>query len=153
MASYGEASDVFTSSTEIEDSDSDYTLGFSADLYRFPDEDQAAAWLREAPRRLSQETDVTAFTVEEGIAGFDDEAIAVTLDRDYGQDGIEVYHTSAVLFRSGAVVAQIGLTRVYDPPSMPATKELAAAQAACLAATNCLSTLPLPDSLKGADAG
>ena len=77
----------------------------------------------------------------------------MTLDRDYGQDGIEVYHTSAVLFRRGAVVAQIGLTRVYDPPPMPATKELAAAQAACLAATNCLNPLPLPDSLKGAGAG
>ena len=69
VASYGEASDVLTSSTEIEAGDSDYTLGFNADLYRFADEEQAAAWLREAPGRLSQETDVTAFTAEEGIAG------------------------------------------------------------------------------------
>ena len=152
VATYGEAIDVFTSSTEIEASDSSYSLGFSADLYRFAAEDQAAAWLREAPIRLNQGTDVITFTVEEGVAGFDDEALAVTLDRDFGQDGIEVYHTSAVLFRSGAVVADIRLTRVYDPPSMPATKELAAAQAACLAATHCLSNLPVPDSLKGADA-
>jgi hypothetical protein len=153
VASYGEASDIFTSGTEIEAADSSYTLDFSADLYRFPEEQQAAAWLREAPNRIGQETDVTAFTVEDGIAGFDDEAIAVTLDRDYSQDGVEVYHTSAVLFRRGAVVADIRLTRVYDPPSMPATIELAAAQAACLAATNCLSALPVPDSLNGADAG
>ena len=152
VGSYGEAIDVFTSSTEIEANDSSYTLGFSADLYRFPGEEQAAAWLREAPIRLSQETDVTAFTVEDGIAGFDDEAIAVTQDRDFDHDGMEVYHTSAVLFRRGAVVAKIGLTRVYDPPSMVATKELAAAQAACLVITNCLSTLPVPDSLKGANA-
>jgi hypothetical protein len=139
VASYGEASDVFTSSTEIEASDSNYTLAFSADLYRFPEEDQAAAWLREAPARLGQETDVTAVAIEDGIAGFDDEAIAVTLARDFDQDGVEVYHTSGVLFRSGAVVADIRLTRVNDPPSMSAAKELAAAQAACLAATNCLS--------------
>ena len=77
----------------------------------------------------------------------------MTLDRDFGDDGMEVYHTSAVLFRRGAVVANIELTRVYDPPSMAATIELAAAQAACLAATDCLSTQPVPDSLKGADAG
>jgi len=153
VASYGEAIDVFTSSTEIDDNDSDYTLGFSAELYRFAEEDQAAAWLREAPAHLSQGPDVTAFTVEEDIAGFDDEAIAVTLDRDFDHDGMEIYHTSAVLFRRGAVVANIGLTRVYDPPSMAATIELAAAQAACLAATDCLSTQPVPDSLKGADAG
>jgi hypothetical protein len=151
VASYGQAIDVFTSSTEIDANDSSYSLGFSADFYRFAEEEQAAAWLREAPIRLSQGTDVTAFTVEDGISGFDDEAIAVTLDHDFGHDGMEVYHTSAVLFRSGAVVANIGLTRIYDPPSMPATKELAAAQAACLAMTNCLSRLPVPDSLKGAE--
>ena len=152
VQSYGEAIDVFRSSTEIEAADSSYTLGFSAELYRFPEEDQAAAWLREAPDSLGRETDVTALTVEDGIAGFDDEAIAVTLDRDDGQDGLEIYHTSAVLFRRGAVVADIRLTRVYDPPSMPATIELAAAQAACLATTDCLSPMPLLDSLKFADA-
>ena len=138
-ASYGEASDVFTSSTEIAATDSSYTLGFSADLFRFPEEDQAAAWLREAPTRLGQETDVTAVAIQDGIAGFDDEAMAVTLARDYDHDGMEIYHTSAVLFRSGTVVADIRLTRVNDPPSMSATKELAAAQAACLATTNCLN--------------
>ena len=69
VASYGEAIDVFTSSTEIEANDSDYTLGFSADLYRFAEEDQAAAWLREAPTHLSQGPDVTAFTVEEASMG------------------------------------------------------------------------------------
>jgi len=137
-ASYGEASDVFTSSTEIAATDSSYTLGFSADLFRFPEEDQAAAWLREAPTRLGQETDVTAVAIKDGIAGFDDEAIAVTLARDYDHDGMEIYHTSAVLFRSGTVVADIRLTRVNDPPSMSATKELAAAQAACLATNSCL---------------
>jgi hypothetical protein len=138
-ASYGEASDVFTSSTEIAAPDSSYILGFSADLFRFPDEDQAAAWLREAPIRLGQETDVTSVAIQDGIAGFDDEAMAVTLARDYDHDGMEIYHTTAVLFRSGMVVADIRLTRVNDPPSMSATKELAAAQAACLAATNCLN--------------
>jgi hypothetical protein len=138
-ASYGEASDVFTSSTEIAATDSSYTLGFSADLFRFPQEDQAAAWLREAPIRLGQETDVTSVAIQDGIAGFDDEAMAVTLARDYDHDGMEIYHTTAVLFRSGMVVADIRLTRVNDPPSMSATKELAAAQAACLAATNCLN--------------
>ena len=137
-ASYGEASDVFTSSTEIAATDSSYTLGFSADLFRFPEEDQAAAWLREAPTRLGQETDVTAVAIKDGIAAFDDEAIAVTLTRDYDHDGMEIYHTSAVLFRSGTVVADIRLTRVNDPPSMSGTKELAAAQAACLATNSCL---------------
>ena len=63
----------------------------------------------------------------------------MTLARDFDQDGVEIYHTSGVLFRSGAVVADIRLTRVNDPPSMSASKELAAAQAACLATTNCLS--------------
>jgi hypothetical protein len=137
-ASYGEASDVFTSSTEIEATDSSYSLGFSADLFRFPQADQAAAWLREAPIRLGQETDVTSVAIQDGIARFDDEAMAVTLARDYDHDGMEIYHTTAVLFRSGTVVADIRLTRVNDPPAMSATKELAAAQAACLAATNCL---------------
>jgi hypothetical protein len=138
-ASYVEATDVFTSSTEIAAPDSSYILGFSADLFRFPDEDQAAAWLREAPIRLGQETDVTSVAIKDGIAGFDDEAMAVTLARDYDHDGMEIYHTTAVLFRSGTVVADIRLTRVNDPPSMSATKELAAAQAACLATTNCLN--------------
>jgi hypothetical protein len=138
-ASYGKASDVFTSSTEIAATDSSYTLGFSADLFRFPQEDQAAAWLREAPIRLGQETDVTSVAIQDGIAGFDDEAMAVTLARDYDHDGMEIYHTTAVLFRSGTVVADIRLTRVNDPPSMSATKELATAQAACLATTNCLN--------------
>jgi hypothetical protein len=151
-ASYGEASDVFTSSTEIEATDSSYSLGFSADLFRFPEEDQAAAWLREAPTRLGQDTDVTAYTVEDGIAGFDDEAIAVTLARDYDHDGMEVYHTSVVLFRRGAVVADIRLTRVNDPPSMSATKELAVAQATCLARTNCLSSLSVPVSFNDSQA-
>src|SRR5829696_10574978 len=137
-ASYGEASDVFTRSTEIAATNSSYTFGFSADLFRFPEEDQAAAWLREAPTRLGQETDVTAVAIKDGIAAFDDEAIAVTLTRDYDHDGMEIYHTSAVLFRSGTVVADIRLTRVNDPPSMSATNELAAAQAACLATNSCL---------------
>jgi len=153
VASYGEASDVFTSSTEIAATDSSYSLGFSADLFRFPEEDQAAAWLREAPTRLAQGTDVTAFAIDDGVAEIGDEAIAVTLVSDPDRDGMEVNHTSAVLFRGGAVVAEIRLKRLYDPPSMSATKELAAAQAACLATTSCLRSPPVPVSLNGAQAG
>jgi hypothetical protein len=137
VASYGEASDVLTSSTEIAANDSGDSLGFDANLYRFPDRERAAAWLRETPALLAHGTDVTAFASEDGVTGIGDEAIAVTLARDFNHDGLEISHTSAVLFRSGAIVAVIQLTRVHDPPSLAATKELALAQAACLAGDDC----------------
>ena len=71
----------------------------------------------------------------------------MTLARDYNRDGMEISYTSAVLFRRGAVVADIRLTRVIDPPSLVMAKELAAVQAACLAGDDCRDARQAPDSL------
>ena len=149
VASYEAATDVYSSRTEMAANDSSYTLDFSTDLYLFPNTDQASAWLREAPTRLDQGVDVTAFAIEEEIVEIGDEAIAMTLVRDPDHDGIEVMNTAGVLVRSGAVVADIRLIRLYDPPSLSAVMELAAGQAACLAGDDCRQALNMPVSPNG----
>ena len=149
VASYGAASGVFTSGTEIAADDDGYPLGFEADLYRFLDADRASALLRGAAARLGQGTDITAIGTEDEIVGIGDEAIAVAVASDSGGDGMEGTHTSAVLVRVGVVAAEIRLTRTYKLPPASAAKELAGAQAACLAAADCLRWQPLPASLAG----
>jgi hypothetical protein len=146
VAGYGVARDVFTSGTEIAAHDGGDNLSFGADLYRFPDEQRASAWLRDVPDRLDEDVDVTALVIENDIADIGDEAMAVTSTRDPGRDGIEVIHTVAVLFRNGAVVAESRLTRAYDPPPVAVALALADAQAACLVAADCFHALPTPAS-------
>ena len=116
------------------------------DTFHFMQADQASAWLQEQSARLVQGAGV-ACAAEDDVTGVGDEAIAVTLALDPEHDGLEVTHVAAVLFRSGAVVAVIRLTRIYDPPPASAAREFAAAQASCLAAVACLRPLPAPVSL------
>jgi hypothetical protein len=147
VSGYAGATDVYTNETEIATDDRGYTLGFGADLYAFSDADGASAWLREEPTRVKQGVDVTVFAIEDQNAGIGDEAITITMARDYDHDGMEVIHTSALLFRIGAEVAAIRLSRTNTPPPMSAVTELAADQAACLAAADCLRPQPAPESV------
>ncbi len=137
-AGYGEAIDVYTSGTEIAANDSDYALAFADDLYRFPDADRASGWLRETPRRLGQDAEIIAFAVESEGAGIGEESIVLSFSRDYGNDGLEIAHTSALFFRVGTVVGEIRLTRTNDPPLASTTWNLAEAQARCLMGNGCL---------------
>jgi hypothetical protein len=138
VAAYGAATDVFTWTTEIAASDRDDPIRFDADLYRFPNPAQASDWWRAGAARMGQEDDVAGFAIDDQLAGIGDEALGVTVARDPGGDGLEVAHMVAVNFRVGAVVAAIRLTRSNDPPPLAAATEIAAAQAACLATTDCL---------------
>ena len=133
VASYVAAIDVFTSATEIAASDSSYRSA-SALI-------STASRTRIRPRPgfgrnrpLEQETDVTSLAVEDGITGIGDRGDCRDDGPRPGRDGLEVTHVSAVLFRSDAMVAVIQLARIYDPTPGGAARELAAAQAACLAA-------------------
>jgi hypothetical protein len=152
-ASYGAATDVFTSETEIMAADGGDPLAFSAELYRFPEGGLASTWLSEASARLGRGDDLIAVGVQDRIAGIGDEAVALTVSRDPGRDRIEIAHTSVVLVRVGAMVAQVRLSRTNDPPPLATTKELAMAQVACFSTADCLRPRPAPISLTGDLAG
>jgi hypothetical protein len=136
VATYGAATDVFTSATEIAASDRDYALGFDVDLVRFLDADQASIWQRETAARLGDGDGVIAMSMKDGIEGLGDEAV-VTVAHDTDQDGFEVRYTSAAFVRSGAIVAVIRVTRTNDPPPLATTKALAAVQVTCLTTPGC----------------
>ncbi len=137
-AGYGEAIDVFTSGTEIAAIDSNSTLAFAEILYRFRDVGQASNWLRETPDRFGQDATITAFAMKSEAATVGEESLALSYSRDFGNDGLEVAHTSSLFVRIGAVVAEICLTRTNDPPPAAMLRDLAEAQAACLTANGCL---------------
>jgi hypothetical protein len=137
-AGYGGAIDVFASGTETAASGSGYTLVFVDTLYRFADADRASGWLRETSERHGQDAEITAFVIESEDAVIGEESLALSFSHDFGSDGLDVVHTSALFFRIGAVVAEIRLTRTNNPPLASTTRELAAAQAECLLGSGCL---------------
>jgi hypothetical protein len=125
---YGRATDVFQYQTEIRASDSDYALIYATTLYRFADAARASAWLREQPDRLRASAGRSDLIVGTGIdAG--DESINATLTTTPGADPI---HWEIVYVRTGAIVAEISLSRVYQAPASATTRELATMQASCL---------------------
>jgi hypothetical protein len=148
VLSYGTATDVFTSTTEIEATDGGDPLKVDEELLDFADATQAATWLRAAPERVGQDAEEIISAVEDDVAGIGDEAVVATVTRDPDQDGIGLVHTAAVLVRVGAQVAVIRLTRANDPPAPSATMDLARAQVACVIA-ECLRPQPAPRSLIG----
>src|SRR5829696_610435 len=72
-AAYGDAIDIFTSSTEILAQDSSYNLEFSVSLYRFTGETNAINWLQEMLNRLGHQQGLISFSVETGMASNADE--------------------------------------------------------------------------------
>ena len=81
-------------------------LEVDVDLLRFPTPTRAAAWLGAAATRFGAGEDGIALAVEDRVAGIGDEAVVVTEDRDPGRTASRSSHTSGVLLRVGAVVAQ-----------------------------------------------
>jgi hypothetical protein len=143
-ASYADATDVFSISTEIPAHDSDYTLGFRTTLLRFAEDDLAAAWVGTAPDRLRPAPAMTEFAVTPEGEGLGDESVAVTMTSDRRGEGGDLIHSAIVVVRVGATVAEIRLDRSYDAPPLVLAKELAKEQASCMNADVCLDPRPVP---------
>jgi arylsulfatase A-like enzyme len=146
---YGSAIDVYGVGQAIAAGSPATTddVRYSSLLYRFADEDEASAWLRDGVARAAGSPNIVAATPVEDASVIGDASLTIAIATARG--GAGTARGYLIDTRVGEQVAQLQMIGIPDVPQA-AVEDLARKQAACLLAGACPERAQVPADLPSA---